>query len=112
MKGQTKEELTKALAYNFLPTDKIVLEQNILVLNTGSKLVMFDSGMGTAKPFGPTTDGDSDDPAEMMTTGIAFAGGGPRCRLLPHAFHTRCAHLLDVVCLTDAEGNAVVRPRG
>jgi glyoxylase-like metal-dependent hydrolase (beta-lactamase superfamily II) len=55
MKGQSKEELAKALSDNFLPTDSIVLEQNILVLNTGSKLVLFDSGMGTAKPFGPTT---------------------------------------------------------
>ena len=55
MKGQTKEELAKALADNFLPTDKIVLEQNALILNTGSKLVLFDTGMGTAKPFGPTT---------------------------------------------------------
>ena len=55
MKGQTKEELAKALADNFLPTDKLILEQNALVLNTGSKLVLFDTGMGTAKAFGPTT---------------------------------------------------------
>ena len=55
MKGQTKEELAKALADNFLPTDKLILEQNVLVLNTGNKLVLFDTGMGTAKAFGPTT---------------------------------------------------------
>jgi glyoxylase-like metal-dependent hydrolase (beta-lactamase superfamily II) len=55
MKGQTKEELAKALADNFLPSDKLILEQNVLVLNTGSKLVLFDTGMGTAKAFGPTT---------------------------------------------------------
>jgi hypothetical protein len=54
MKGQTKEELAKALADNFLPTDQLILEQNALVLNTGNKLVLFDTGMGTAKPFGPT----------------------------------------------------------
>jgi glyoxylase-like metal-dependent hydrolase (beta-lactamase superfamily II) len=55
MKGVPKEELNKALGDNFLPTDSIVLEQNILVLNTGNRLVMFDSGMGTSKMFGPTT---------------------------------------------------------
>ena len=55
MKGMSDSELTKALADNFLPTDNIVLEQNILVLNTGSRLVMFDSGMGYSKAFGPTT---------------------------------------------------------
>jgi glyoxylase-like metal-dependent hydrolase (beta-lactamase superfamily II) len=55
MKGQTKEELTKALSDNFLPTDNVVLEQNALVLNTGTRLALFDSGMGTSKAFGPTT---------------------------------------------------------
>jgi glyoxylase-like metal-dependent hydrolase (beta-lactamase superfamily II) len=55
MKGVAEAELTKSLADNFLPTDSIVLEQNILVLNTGSRLVMFDSGMGFSKAFGPTT---------------------------------------------------------
>jgi glyoxylase-like metal-dependent hydrolase (beta-lactamase superfamily II) len=55
MKGPSKDEIAKALADNFLPTDAIVLEQNILVLNTGSRLVLFDSGMGTSKMFGATT---------------------------------------------------------
>ena len=55
LKGPTKEELAKALANNFLPTDNLVLEQNVLLLNTGSRLIMFDSGMGTSKAFGPTT---------------------------------------------------------
>jgi glyoxylase-like metal-dependent hydrolase (beta-lactamase superfamily II) len=55
MKGVAEAELTKSLADNFLPTDSIVLEQNILVLNTGKRLVMFDSGMGFSKMFGATT---------------------------------------------------------
>ena len=55
MKGATEAELTKALSDNFLPTDSIVLEQNILVLNTGKRLAMFDSGMGTSRMFGTTT---------------------------------------------------------
>jgi glyoxylase-like metal-dependent hydrolase (beta-lactamase superfamily II) len=55
MKGIPEPEIAKALGDNFLPLDNIVLEQNILVINTGSRLVMFDSGMGFSKAFGPTT---------------------------------------------------------
>jgi glyoxylase-like metal-dependent hydrolase (beta-lactamase superfamily II) len=55
LRGPSKEELRKALADNFVRQDNMVLEQNVLVLNTGSRLVMFDSGMGTEKMFGPTT---------------------------------------------------------
>ncbi|KAB2848005.1 MAG: MBL fold metallo-hydrolase [Hyphomicrobiaceae bacterium] len=54
-KGITKEDVAKALTENFLPADNVVLEQNALVLNTGSRLVLFDSGMGTSKAFGSTT---------------------------------------------------------
>jgi glyoxylase-like metal-dependent hydrolase (beta-lactamase superfamily II) len=54
-KGVTKEDVQKQLSDNFLGTDNVILEQNVLVLNTGSRLVLFDSGMGTSKLFGPTT---------------------------------------------------------
>lgn len=53
--GTSKEEVGRMLTDNFLPTDNVVLEQNILVLNTGQKLVLFDTGMGSSKIFGPTT---------------------------------------------------------
>jgi len=55
MKGMAEADINKALTDNFLPTDSVVLEQNILVLNTGNRLVMFDSGMGFSKAFGATT---------------------------------------------------------
>jgi glyoxylase-like metal-dependent hydrolase (beta-lactamase superfamily II) len=55
MKGSTEAELTKSLSDNFLPTDNIVLEQNVMVLNIGKRLAMFDSGMGTSRMFGATT---------------------------------------------------------
>lgn len=53
--GVTKDQVGKMLTDNFLPTDNVVLEQNIPIVNTGDKLVMFDSGMGVSKMFGPTT---------------------------------------------------------
>src|SRR4051795_13665574 len=53
--GLTQEEMDKQLTSNFLPTSNAVLEQNALVVNTGDKLVLFDTGMGSLKVFGPTT---------------------------------------------------------
>jgi glyoxylase-like metal-dependent hydrolase (beta-lactamase superfamily II) len=53
--GVTKQEVRKSLSDNFLNPDNVIIEQNVLVLNTGSRLVLFDSGMGTSKAFGQTT---------------------------------------------------------
>lgn len=53
--GLSKEEITRQLTDSFLPTDNVVVEQNILVLNTGSQVVLFDTGMGILKTFGPST---------------------------------------------------------
>jgi glyoxylase-like metal-dependent hydrolase (beta-lactamase superfamily II) len=53
--GVPDDELRKMLSDNFLSPSNIVLEQNSPVVNMGDKLVLFDTGMGTAKDFGPTT---------------------------------------------------------
>jgi glyoxylase-like metal-dependent hydrolase (beta-lactamase superfamily II) len=53
--GTSKEEIGKLLTDNFLSPTNAVLEQNVLVVNTGDKLVLFDTGMGTSTMFGPTT---------------------------------------------------------
>lgn len=53
--GTSKEDVGRMLTSNFLATDNVILEQNILVLNTGDKLVLFDTGMGSSTMFGPTT---------------------------------------------------------
>ena len=53
--GASKEELNKLLTDNFLSPANVVLEQNAPVVNTGTHLVLFDTGMGTQKMFGPTT---------------------------------------------------------
>jgi glyoxylase-like metal-dependent hydrolase (beta-lactamase superfamily II) len=53
--GATKEEIGKMLTDNFLSPTNVVLEQNSPVVNTGKNLVLFDTGMGTQKMFGPTT---------------------------------------------------------
>jgi len=53
--GLAKEEMSKQLTDNFLPLENAVLEQNALIVNTGDRLVLFDTGMGSLKIFGPTT---------------------------------------------------------
>jgi glyoxylase-like metal-dependent hydrolase (beta-lactamase superfamily II) len=53
--GVPDEEVRKMLSDNFLSPDNIVLEQNSPIVNMGDKLVLFDTGMGTAKGFGPST---------------------------------------------------------
>ncbi|WP_407177754.1 MBL fold metallo-hydrolase [Bradyrhizobium sp. STM 3562] len=53
--GASDDEIKKMLTDNLLSPDNIVLEQNSPIVNTGDKLVLFDTGMGTAKTFGPTT---------------------------------------------------------
>ncbi|MDX2155209.1 MAG: MBL fold metallo-hydrolase [Hyphomicrobiaceae bacterium] len=53
--GASKEEIGKLLTDNFLSPSNVVLEQNSPVINTGKNLVLFDTGMGVQKMFGPTT---------------------------------------------------------
>ena len=53
--GVPDDELKKMLTDNFLSPDNVVVEQNSPIVNMGDKLVLFDTGMGTSKMFGPTT---------------------------------------------------------
>jgi glyoxylase-like metal-dependent hydrolase (beta-lactamase superfamily II) len=50
-----KDELQKMLTEHFLPQDNVALEQNVLVLNTGTRLILFDTGLGSVKLFGPNS---------------------------------------------------------
>ncbi|MDP9095182.1 MAG: MBL fold metallo-hydrolase [Pseudomonadota bacterium] len=54
-KNISTDEIQKELRDNFLPTQNAVLEQNILVMNTGDRTVLFDTGMGLDKLFGAST---------------------------------------------------------
>jgi glyoxylase-like metal-dependent hydrolase (beta-lactamase superfamily II) len=53
--GVPDDEVKKMLTDNFLSAENVVLEQNSPIVNMGDKLVLFDTGMGTSKAFGPTT---------------------------------------------------------
>ena len=47
-----KETVEGVLASQFQSPAALIVQENCLVLNTGDKLVLFDSGMGTYKVFG------------------------------------------------------------
>ncbi|MBU2581326.1 MAG: MBL fold metallo-hydrolase [Alphaproteobacteria bacterium] len=55
MSGYTNEEMGERLTSHFLDPENMILEENITVVNTGSKLAIIDTGMGASKMFGDTT---------------------------------------------------------
>ncbi len=48
-RGQSPDELRQMMSNHFLPTDNVVLDQNALVINTGDKLAVFETGMSSVK---------------------------------------------------------------
>ena len=48
-RGPTEAEFDRMFGEYFLPTDNIVLDQNCLVINSGDRLILFDTGMASAK---------------------------------------------------------------
>lgn len=52
-KGPEDAPLAAALEQAGQPTDRLQVEQNCLLLETGGKRVLFDNGMGSSKLFGP-----------------------------------------------------------
>jgi glyoxylase-like metal-dependent hydrolase (beta-lactamase superfamily II) len=87
--GTSKEEIGRMLTDNFLSTTNVVLEQNILVLNTGDKLVLFDTGMGSSQMFGPT-------PGKMLAN-LKAAGIDPKDIDAIVATHAHCDHVWGIM---------------
>jgi glyoxylase-like metal-dependent hydrolase (beta-lactamase superfamily II) len=87
--GSSKEEIGKILTDNFLSPNNVVLEQNILVLNTGDKVVLFDTGMGSSQMFGPT-------PGKMLAN-LRAAGIDPKDIDAVVATHAHCDHVWGIM---------------
>ncbi len=86
----SKDEISRELNDNFLPTQNAVLEQNILVVNFGDRVVLFDTGMGTDKLFGDTT-------GKLLVT-LRQAGIDPAnvdAVVMSHAHIDHCGGLVD-----------------
>jgi glyoxylase-like metal-dependent hydrolase (beta-lactamase superfamily II) len=87
--GAAKEEISKMLTDNFLSPTNAVLEQNILVVNTGDKLYIVDTGMGSSPMFGPTT-------GKLMET-LKAAGIDPADVDGILATHAHCDHVWGIM---------------
>ena len=87
--GTSKEEVQKMLTDNFLSPDNVVLEQNVLVLNTGDKMVLFDTGMGSSTMFGPTTG--------KLLASLKAAGIDPKDIDAVVATHAHCDHVWGIM---------------
>lgn len=85
----TKEEIARELHENFLPAANAVLEQNVLVVNFGDRVVLFDTGMGTDTLFGPTT---GKLPATLKAAGIDPAAVD--AVVMSHAHIDHCGGLI------------------
>lgn len=88
------EEIASLMREHFLPTDAATLEQNVLVVNTGRHLVLFDTGMGESmgqqsKMFGPTTG--------KMLQNLKAAGIEPGQIDVVCATHAHCDHVWGLV---------------
>ena len=77
------------LTDNFLSSANVVLEQNALVLNTGDKLVLFDTGMGSSTMFGPTTG--------KLLASLKAAGIDPKDIDAVVATHAHCDHVWGIM---------------
>ncbi|MGY2050440.1 MBL fold metallo-hydrolase [Methylobacterium sp. JK268] len=84
-----QDEIARELRDNFLPPASAMLEQNVLVVNFGDRVVLFDTGMGTDTLFGPTT-------GKLLTT-LAQAGIAPAdidAVVMSHAHIDHCGGLM------------------
>lgn len=85
----SKEQMAKVLADNFLPTDNVSMDQNALVVNTGSRLILIDTGLGAFKLMG--------DHTGRLVANLKAAGINPAdvdAILLTHAHADHCFGLL------------------
>lgn len=89
-KGMSKEDIDRELAANFLSPSNVTLEQNALVINTGDKLVLFDTGVGVFKAFG--------DKTGRLLSNLKAAGIDPKdvdAVVVTHAHPDHCWGLTD-----------------
>lgn len=84
--GLTQQTIDGDLAGSFLSPRNVTLEQNALVINTGDKLVLFDTGVGgQSKDFG--------DKAGRLLSNLKAAGIDPKdidAVVITHAHPDHC----------------------
>jgi glyoxylase-like metal-dependent hydrolase (beta-lactamase superfamily II) len=84
------EEVLKLRRDNFLPAEHLIFPQNALVVNTGTKLVLIDTGMGSSDLGGPN--------CGLLMKNLRAAGIDPKdidLVLLTHAHPDHCFGMVD-----------------
>ena len=92
--GPGAEQIPQMLTSEFLDPNAATLEQNVLILNTGRQLLLFDTGMGESmgpqsKMFGPTTG--------RLQANMKAAGIDPAQIDVVIATHAHCDHVWGLV---------------
>lgn len=90
-KGYSKERIDELFAENFIDGKNLQVDQNALVINTGDKVVLIDTGMGTKKMFG--------DKSGQLLSNLHAAGINPReidAVIVTHAHPDHCFGLMDI----------------
>lgn len=88
--GVTRDEVAAMLRRNFLRTDDVTLEQNAPLVEVNGRRVLFETGMGQSRMFGPTTG--------RLLTSMAEAGLRPDevdAVVLSHAHIDHAGGLVD-----------------
>ncbi len=92
--GPGAAQIPQMLTSEFLDPNAATLEQNVLILNTGRQLLLFDTGMGESmgpqsKMFGPTTG--------RLLANMKAAGIDPAQIDVVIATHAHCDHVWGLV---------------
>jgi len=85
----SKDEMMRVLTENHLPTHDVTLDQNALLINTGDKLVLIDTGLGIVRMMG-------EDSGRLLAN-LKAAGVDPKdvdAVFLTHAHPDHCFGLL------------------
>ena len=93
--GGTDANIDALLHAALLPTDRVVLEQNVLLVNTGDQMILFDCGAGNDPRFGGKTFGSH---VGRTLTNLQAAGIDPESIdviALTHAHSDHCWGLVD-----------------
>ena len=89
------DDLDQLLAHHFLPTESIALNQNVLLVNTGAQLILFDTGVGINQAFGVKTFGPDTGQAIVNMKAAGIDPAAIDIVALTHTHPDHCWGLVD-----------------